>query len=180
MNPTLVPLEKGPWTSVVNALCPGRYFPVGKTRPKRKSRGLSISCKNKQEIQISPRVTSTFFTQTGAIHSFSNYVWLHFKLITYASLSVTFTNIKSCKISSIKVYDFFLKAHSITYVNRNFEIFHYISMNWFFAQYLKQQCSKCLSDLNIFVFLSHFMRALVDLIMRGANIEDFLFTFAPP
>ena len=42
-----------------------------------------------------------------------------------------------------------------TYVDRNFEIFHFISMNWFFAQYLKQQCSKCYTwSLHICLLIS--------------------------
>ena len=42
-----------------------------------------------------------------------------------------------------------------TYVDRNFEIFHFITMNWFFAQYLKQQCSKCYTwSLHICLLIS--------------------------
>ena len=88
----------------------------GKTRPKRKSRGLSISCKNKNRKSRNPRAShppsslkQARFTHLGTMSGFTS----NFKLITYASLFVTLKNIKSCKISSIKVYDLFLKAYSI-------------------------------------------------------------------
>ena len=67
-----------------------------------------------------------------------------------------------------------------TYVDRNFEIFHFISMNWFFAQYLKQQCSKCYTwSLHICLLISLIWVRwwILYALMRGANIEDFLFTF---